>query len=199
MASVSVSALVKKSLTPLIALNGVGMAVGGIWLLFYNALGSMWPAVIALMVSPFVFPLLMFPAAFGAGIARVMEPVKPRLAKAMLVAGIGWLVLLFTSYVMLSFDLVSQLMMYQESLLPALIWAISVGVLPWAIIAAKDRDNIFMTGLVLMTEAVSIFVAWAAVFWSLRFWHAYWLFLALLATCVALQAAYEALFLDKKQ
>ncbi|HYD17376.1 MAG TPA: hypothetical protein VEF76_02725, partial [Patescibacteria group bacterium] len=94
----SFAGLVKKSLTPLIYLNLLVVVASGGWLVAQGFKGDVWPAIVALIFSPLILPLYLFPAAFFAGMMQVVSLAYPRLSKLMAFLSTFYLVAAFTCY-----------------------------------------------------------------------------------------------------
>lgn len=192
------STLVRKSLTPLIALNAISMAASGGYLLFQGVWVPLWPAVLMIFLSPVVFPLLMFPAAFFAGVMRVAGEHYSKTSRIMAILSGGWLITILTAYVMTILH-VTEPVLSGETLFPALIWSVSASVMPWAILALKDRDNVFFTGLVLMTQLSAIAAFLAAFSWALDYWQTFGLFWVLMVALVLIEMAVETISFRRRR
>ena len=191
----TLSGLVQKSLTPLIFINLAAMVMSGVWLLALGLLGGIWGVFLVLLVSPVIFPFLLIPAAMCAGIMRIFAVSKPVLAKVMEILSIVYLVTMLTLSVMGCFDLINDVLAIAPALIPAMIYGVTGALTPWLAFAAKDRENVFFTGLVFMTEAVAIFIMVAGAMMAWQYWTSVLLFWIILMTLVLLQILYERLFL----
>lgn len=199
--------IVKKSLDPLIYINFAGMVLGGLSLASFGFLNAVWPGFIGLLASPLAFPLLLVPAGFFSGVMVIVQKSHPRVETVMMVLSVAYLITVLTAYVMASFHLVGlevkdKIFMdgapVWQILAPAMIFAASAGVLPWLILAAKDRDNVFFTGLVFMTEVTALVVMAVGIWQQWDLWRAARIFWLVLALLMAIEAAYEKNSLPKK-
>lgn len=197
--AVSVSGLVKKSLTPLMVLCLLLMAVSGILVLVQGHWMVLWPPLLALMFAPVVFPILLFPAAFFSGVMQVAQTAYPKVARACMMLTFVWFVLVLSGYALGVFYVGHGVM--QEgaaTMLPMLVWTVAATILPWAVFATKDRDNILFTGLVLMLLVSSAVVVPLLAFGYLAFWTGYWALCGMMAVMLGVQALYEHFFITKK-
>jgi len=190
------SDIVRKSLTPLMVINIAAMVVSGVWLTAEGYIFAVWPAVLVFLFSPFIFPVLILPAGMCAGIMHLMREAKPKLSKVMEVLSVAWLVLAFTFYTMALFRMVAGPLGAGDAL-PAMVFGVTAAMAPWTVLAAKDRDNLFFTGLVWMAELTAISVMCCAVMIGWKFWFSALVFLGLLTGLVLVQALYEKIFLKK--
>jgi hypothetical protein len=191
------STIVKKSLTPLLVVNIAAMVASGVWLTAKGYILAVWPAVLALLFSPLIFPILILPAAMCAGIMQLMGQAKPLLGKVMAFMSVAYLVLAFTFYIMLLFRMMAGPLGYPADVIPAMVFGVTAALAPWTVLAAKDRENIFFTGLVLMAELTAVIVMCCAVPFGWKFWFSAFVFLGILTGMVLLQALYEKIFLKK--
>lgn len=191
------SAIVKKSLTPLMIVNIAAMVISGVWLTVNGFIFAVWPAVLALLFSPLIFPILILPAAMFAGIMQLMGQAKPVLGKVMAFLSIGYLVLAFTFYIMLLFRMMADPLGSPVNVIPAMVFGVTAALAPWTVLAAKDRDNLFFTGLVWMAELTAVIVMCCAVPFGWKFWFSAMVFLGIMAGMVLVQALYEKMFLKK--
>lgn len=197
--AVSISGLVKKSLTPLMVLCPLVMAVSGGFVLFQGHWMPLWPPLLALMFSPLVFPLVLFPAAFFSGVMQVAQTAYPKVSRVCMLLTFAWFVLVLSGYALGVYYIGHGLM--QEgavTMLPMLFWTVAVTILPWTIFATKDRDNILFTGLVLMLLVSSAVVVPLLAFGHLAFWAGYWALCGMMAVMLGIQALYEHFFITKK-
>lgn len=189
----TLSKLVQKSLSPLIYISLIGMVASGAWLVSLGMMFKIWIPVLILVFAPFILPALMIPAAFAAGIMRVVEQVYPRLSKAMGFLSIAYLVTLLSLYGAGVFYCVAGI----PALLPAAVFAVTGSTAPWFILAAKDRENVFFTGLVIMMTLTAIaLVGLILTVHVAAFWGQFFVFWYILGAMVMLQALYEKLFLE---
>lgn len=134
------------------------MVLSGSFIAYHNMLSAVWPAFLALVLSPLVFPFAMLPAGIFAGIMRVVEKSHPRTSKGMMAASVVYLAALFSAYAALAFMLApSDRGDVPDSVFA--VFAVAAAAAPWALFAARDRANLFFTGLVYMQIAASILTA----------------------------------------
>lgn len=189
----TLSRIVQKALTPLVYISLAVMIASGAWLVALGHIMAVWPPVLVLIFAPFVLPVLMIPAALSAGVMKIIAEVYPRASKIMGFLSLLYLVALLSLYAVAVFYCVTGL-----PLVPAALFAIAASVAPWAILAIKDRENVFFTGLVLMTAGAGAALVFLAPALGLRsFGGKYLAFFALLGGMVLLQALYEKIFLKK--
>ena len=189
----SLSKIVQKSLSPLIYTSLIGMVASGAWLVSLGMMTKIWIPVLILVFAPFILPVLLIPTAFSAGVMRVVEQVYPRFSKFMGFVSIAYLVTLLSFYGAGVFYCVAD----TPAVLPAAIFAVTGSTAPWIILAAKDCENVFFTGLVVMMMLTAIalvgliLTVHVAPFWGqlLVFWY-------ILGAMVMLQALFEKLFLE---
>jgi hypothetical protein len=190
-----VPAIVKKSLNPLITINGLLLMISGVWLLMSGEWVVIWMPLLGVFISPLVFPILMFPAGLFAGIMTMAERSgRTKTAKVMYFCSLGYLVLLLATYILLCFRLAAPVM-GGEKLLPAAVWAVTSGVIPWMIFATNDRDNIPFTILTIMAEKAAIITILAAIFIGMSLWTAFFVFCGVMAIFLCVQRAFEKKFL----
>lgn len=178
-------------------LNLGAMVVSGVWLTTQGYIFAVWPAVLVLLFSPFIFPILILPAAMCAGIMHLFGQAKPLLSRVMTVLSVGYLVLAFTFYSMLLFRMMAEPIATPANFIAAMVYGVAAALAPWTILAVKDRDNLFFIGLVIMAEVTSIIVMVAAVSLHWGFWVSAFAFWGILTGLVSLQALYERVFLKK--
>lgn len=160
---------------------------------------ALWPPLLALMFSPVVFPLVLFPAAFFSGVMQVAQTAYPKIARAAMLLTFIWFVLVLSGYALGVYYVGHGLMQAgAPTTIPMLVWTIAVTVLPWAVFATKDRDNILFTGLVLMLLASCAVVVPLLAFGMLAFWQGYGALCGLMAGMLSIQALYEHFFVAKK-
>jgi hypothetical protein len=190
------STVIRKSLTPLIYANLAAVVIAGGWLAAQGYVSHIWPAVIALIFSPLILPLYLFPAAFFAGMMQVVSLAYPRVSKFMALASTLYMVTAFALYCMGPIYLMYSLRCIES--FAAFFFGVSAGGAPFAILAAKDRDNLFFTGLVWMATICSVVVmTLVLVFISIAPWQNFWIFWGLMAAMVGAQALYEKIFMKK--
>lgn len=185
--------LVKKALDPFIWMGAAAMAASGLWLLLEGHWFSLWPAAMAFILSPILFPLLMIPAGFCAGVMLVTEKPFPRAARVFIALTFVWFVTLMAGYTFASFLLVHELAV-GDTLIPALVWALSASVTPWAFFATRDRGNVFFTGLVFMTALVGAVLLPLAALYGLSGKQLFWSLWLVLGALVSIEALYEKYF-----
>ena len=189
--------IVKKSLTPLLYINMAAMAFSGLMLAYWGYLGSAGPGFLALFMSPVVFPFLLLPAAIMTGVMRLVMNAKlpPIVEKALTVLSVMYLVSVLSGYTVMCFYF---LVGAWEG--PAAVYAVSSSVLPWLIFAAKDRENAFFTGLVIMLQVAAIILVLLNVAVRLDdFERKFWIIWGVMMTCVGIEALYEKISYDLKK
>ena len=185
-----IKSIVKKSLDPFIWFGGLCMAVSGIWLLY----GGQWHALalpgMAFVLSPFIFPLLMIPAGFCAGVMMVTEKQFPRASKIFAALTFVWFVTLMSGYPVVALLSTGDAIEAGYSR-PAILWALSAGITPWAFFSTRDRGNVFFTGLVYLSALAGavIFPLAAHQAWGVA--KIFWVYWLVLGAAVSLQALYE--------
>jgi len=191
------AALARKSLNPLMVLCLIAAAVSCVAVLMTGVWTPLWPAVLGIMLSPLVFPVLLIPAAFFSGVMRLVQAVYPTVARMCMLLTFVWFIGTFGFYTFFVMHMTLPLGAAEATRLPALVWAVATAVLPWAILASQDRDNILFTGMVLMMFASAVIVAPLVFFLIVPYWTGFWIFCGMMAAMLSLQALYEHLFLDK--
>ncbi len=190
------AALTRKALVPLIVVCLIAALGSAGMILFTGAWYPLWPPVLAVMLSPLVFPILLIPAGFFSGVMRVAQAVYPNVARICILLTFGWFISLLSFYAFLVMLLSQSLMLPGEvTRLPALVWTIAIAVLPWAIFATRDRENILFTGMVFMMLAAATISISLVFFLIVPFWAGYWICCGLMAVMLSLQALYEHFFI----
>ncbi|MDP2205727.1 MAG: hypothetical protein Q8K65_05415, partial [Alphaproteobacteria bacterium] len=188
--------LVKKSLNPFLGVGAVCMACSGVWLITAGHWYVLWTASLAFIFSALIFPLLMLPAGFCAGMMMATEKMNyPRASRIFQTLSFTWLVMLMAGYTTIIFAVAQGYIMMDSSIvLPAVIWSIAASVTPWAFFATRDRDSVFFTGLIYMTALVAavLFPLALAQGWAMM--TLFWLFCLVLGAAVGVQALYEKFF-----
>src|SRR5690606_19592088 len=95
--------------------------------------------------------------------------------RACMLLTFAWFVLMLSGYALGIYYVGHGLM--QEgavTMLPMLVWTVAATILPWAVFATKDRDNILFTGLVLMLLVSSAVVMPLLAFGHLALGAGYW-------------------------
>lgn len=187
------STLLRKSLTPLLAVNLTIMIGAGVLLVVRGYSFAVWQATLAFLASPFLLPIFVLPAAMAAGVMRLMEKAKPGFAKFLGLLSLAWLVALMTFYVVLIFRSVS-VTLDREPLL-TMVYGLGAAIAPWALMAIKDRDNLFFTGLVWMAQVTALALMFLAVRLEWKFWECVQFFGAVMAIMLMLQSLYEKMFM----
>lgn len=190
--------VIKTSLTPLIALSCLGMAAAGGVLVWSGHWRALWTCALVFFISPFIFPLLMIPAAFCGGLMRVFLTAQPLVARAMQALASGWLIFILAFWGAMVFDMAMPLTQDPALQWPALAWCVAGSVAPWAVFARGDRDNIFFTEIVLLFFLGCLAAAAALLQGPLRFWQAFWIAAIAMAAPMAAQAVIEETLLKKK-
>lgn len=188
--------IVKKSLNPFLGVGAVCMVCSGIWLITAGHWYVLWTASLAFIFSAIVFPLLMLPAGFCAGMMMATERMNyPRTSRIFQTLSFTWLVMLMAGYTTGIFTIAQGYIMMDTSIaLPAVIWSIAASVTPWAFFATRDRDSVFFTGLIYMTALVAAVLFPFALKQAWDMMTLFWLFCLVLGSMVGLQALYEKLF-----
>lgn len=189
------STVIRKSLSPLIYANLAAMVIAGGFLAAQGYISAIWPAIIALIFSPLILPLYLFPAAFFAGMMQVVSLAYPRVSKFMALVSTLYMVTAFALYCMGTIYLMTAVMGREPW--AAFFFGVTAGIAPFAILAAKDRDNLFFTGLVWMAKICSLVVMALVLLKNIAPWHGFWIFWGLMAAMVGAQALYEKIFLKK--
>lgn len=188
--------IVKRSLNPFIAAGAVLMLCSAIWMISAGHWYALWPAALAFILSAVLFPLLMIPAGFCAGVMMVTEKAYPVASRVFAVLSFVWFVTLLSGYTSLSFAIARSYILTDAAVaVPAVIWALAAAVTPWAFFATRDRDSVFFTGLVYMTALVGAFLFPLALAYTLTMAQVFWFYWLALGTLVGLQALYEQFLL----
>lgn len=192
MVSFSPAAFIKKCLTPLIVLGSIAMIISGVWILLLGHWVPLWPGIIGFLFSSLVFPLLMLPAGFFAGVMQVSAQIYPRVSRAAMLLTFVYFVMMLSGYAMVMFYVASGLITATvPTLWPALVWSVASTVTPWALFATKDRDNVLFTGLLFMLGLSCAIVFPLVPFYGLALGSAYWLLCLGIGTLLLIQAGYE--------
>lgn len=191
----AITEIVKKSLTPLIYVNIVVMAFGGLSLLWMTG-GYAWMGFLALFFSPVCFPILLLPAGILTGLMHLaLKSQTARLEKVLTVLSLCYLVSVLSAYTVLCFYF-----LVGAPQVPAAMYAVSSAVLPWAIFAAKDRDNVFFTGLVIMMQfSALVLVALNVALRLDDFEQKFWIIWGVMMFCVGVEALVERIAQDRKK
>lgn len=191
----TISAVVKAALWPLIVLGSLALLAGGGMFLAHDVWRPLWPGVMAFALSFLVFPVLLIPAAMFAGIMTAFAHSNKTLADVCGFLSLAWIVVVFSLCAAASFYLVEDFATTPLRL-AMLLWAVGGTVTPWAFFARKDRDNILFTGLVLMLLVGSLFAGWLHfVEIEMGFGRTFLAVAAVLSVMVLLQALYEKISL----
>ncbi|HEX2753755.1 MAG TPA: hypothetical protein VHP34_11750 [Alphaproteobacteria bacterium] len=190
------AALTRKALMPLIVICLIAAVGSAGMILFTGTWYPLWPPVLAIMLSPLIFPILLVPAAFFSGVMRVAQALYPNVARICILLTFGWFIGVLSLYAFMVMHLSQSLMVPGEATrLPALVWTIAIAVLPWAIFATRDRENILFTGMVFMMLVAATVSLSLVFFFIVPFWAGYWIFCGLMAVMLSLQALYEHFFI----
>ncbi len=194
MVSFSPAAFIKKCLTPLIVLGSIAMAISGVWVLLLGHWVPLWPGIVGFLFSLLVFPLLMLPAGFFAGVMQVSAQLYPRVSRVCMLLTFAYFVMMLSGYAIVLFYVASGLINADmPTVWPALIWSVAATVTPWALFATKDRDNVLFTGLLFMLTLSCVWVFPLVPFYGLSIGAAYWLLCVSMGAMLLLQAGYENL------
>ena len=120
------------------------MLVAAAWMVALGHWRSVWVGIVALPLSIPVFPFLIFPAAFFAGLISI---TRGRTSKVMQFLSMACLVAVLAAWTAASFTLMSSWFL-STAKIPALLFSVAAAVTPWAMFAAKDRGNVMFTLLV---------------------------------------------------
>lgn len=184
--------IVKKSLNPFIGIGAVCMVCSAVWLISSGYWYALWVATMGLLFYSVIYPTLMIPGAFCAGVMMATQKLYPRASKVFSVLAFVWFCTVLSGYTVLSFIFVQSYLIVDATVtVPIVIWAISAAVTPWAFFFARDRENVFFTGMIYMTALVAVIVIPLSLTYGLSGGQLFWLFWASLGTLVALQALYE--------
>lgn len=187
--------LVKKSLNPFIAAGIVCVVCSGFWLIGAGHWYALWPAVMAFVASPILFPLLMIPAGFCAGVMMATEKKYPYASRLFAALSFMWFVTLMAGYTAWSFAVVLPYIINDaEMLVPGVVWGIAAGLTPWALFATRDRETVFFTGLVYMAAVVAAVLFPLSLSYALGTMQIFWFYWLALGVMVGLQSLYEKLF-----
>jgi hypothetical protein len=163
-------------------------------------MGAVWPAVVGLLMSPIIFPLLMLPSALFAGFSVMFSKTRKNVERLLLVLSAVYLITLMAAYGMVGFLFVVGL--------PwpfAIGYGVCAGVAPWAILASKDRGNVFFTGLVLQMALAGVIYGLINVQLSstdtplVNPWHKFFVIWALMMTMAGIQLLCEKFFSKKPE
>jgi hypothetical protein len=196
MAGISISAIVQKSLRPLVWLCGVGMAIGGAGLVYAGFWYALSPALSVLLFAHILLPLLLTPANFCAGMARITGQSLPGFARFMSVCVFAYFALLMTGWVMLSLHAVRAMAPGDGSLPFVMIWSAASALFPWALFT--DRENVFFVGLLWMAAAAALAIfglLYAGIF---AFSEAFWAMYLLIAAMMGVEWICETYILPPK-
>lgn len=188
--------IVKKSLNPFLGVGAVCMLCSGVWLITAGHWYVLWTASLAFIFSAIVFPLLMLPAGFCAGMMMATEKMNyPRASRIFQVLSFTWLVMLMAGYTTGIFSIAQGYLIMDTSItVPVVIWSIAASVTPWAFFATRDRDSIFFSGLIYMTAAVAAVLFPLALVQGWDMVTLFWLFCLVLGAMVGVQAICEKIF-----
>lgn len=195
----TVTSFIQKTLTPLIYISCIGMFFIGGTMVWNGEMGAVWPAVVGLLMSPILFPILMLPSALFAGFSVMFSKSNKTAERVLLFLSGFYLITLMAAYAMVGFLFVIGL--------PwpfAIGYGVCAGVAPWAILAAKDRGNVFFTGLVLQMALAGVFYGLINVQLATmqtpitNAWHKFFVIWALMLLMAGLQLLCEKLFPPKK-
>lgn len=188
--------LVKQGLNPFIAAGIVSVVCSGFWLIGAGHWYALWPAAMAFVASAILFPIMMIPAGFCAGVMMVTEKKYPYVSRFFAALSFMWFVTLLAGYTTWSFGMVMPYIRGDaEVLVPGVVWGIAAGLTPWALFATRDRETVFFTGLVYMAALVAVVLFPLALVYMLDLFLVFWIYWLALGVMVGLQALYEKLFI----
>ena len=150
------SGLVPKTLLILLCLNGLAMAAGAGWLVMLNAWQVAWPGVFGVMVSPVLLPLLMLPGTIFIGLMSQPQLVDPKHKGLLMAAGGACFTGAMAGYAMILFMLAGAALQ-GDTLWPTGIYLAGAAMLPWVMLAMKDKGNAFYFSMLLILQ-VSVIV-----------------------------------------
>lgn len=185
--------ITKKLLDPLIWAGIAAMVVGGGWLVMEDQWRVLWAGGMGLVASRFIFPFLMIPAGFCAGVMMVTEKRWPVASRIFAALSVLWMVTLLVIYPVTSLTLVGDAL-EAGHVVPAIIWALAAGITPWAFFATRDRASVFFTGLVLMSTLVGAVLFPLAAEGNWRTSSLIYLYWLILAAMVGIEALFEKYF-----
>jgi len=195
-AGISISAIVQKSLRPFIWLCGLLMLAGGIGVVRAGFWFALSPALMVLVMAQLLLPLLLTPANFCAGMARITGQRLPGFARFMSVCVFAYFALLMTGWVMLSLHIVHSMAPSVEAYPFVMIWAAASALFPWVLFTG--RDSTFFIGLLWMTAAASG-VAFGLMYAGvLAFSEAFWVMYLLIAAMMGVEWICETYILPPK-
>lgn len=187
--------LTRKALTPLVAVCLTAALMSALVILQAGGWRLLWGPSLAIMLSRLVFPVVLLPVAFFSGVMQVANSHYPKVARVCLLIVFGWFISVLALYQFGLYHLGSGFMEEPtEWRVPVLVWTIAIAVLPWALFAMRDRDNILFTGMVLMMFVSALVILPAMAFYAVPFWTGYWMFCGLMAFMLSMQALYEHFF-----
>jgi len=188
--------LVKQGLNPFIAAGIVAVVCSGFWLIGAGHWYALWPAAMAFVASAILFPIMMIPAGFCAGVMMVTEKKYPYVSRFFAALSFMWFVTLLAGYTTWSFGMVMPYIRGDaEVLVPGVVWGIAAGLTPWALFATRDRETVFFTGLVYMAALVAVVLFPLSLVYMLDLFLVFWIYWLVLGVMVGLQALYEKLFI----
>lgn len=193
----AITDIVKKTLTPLLYINLVVMAFAGLTLVYWGYLGAAGPGFFGLFLSPIAFPFLLLPVAILTGMLRLSmkSEAHPVLDKALTVLSIAYIAAVLSAWTVLMFYF-----LVGAPEVPAAMYAVASSVLPWLIFAAKDRENVFFTGQVIMLQVSALVLVALNV--ALRLsdpLQKFGIIWAFMMVCAGVEALVENIMLDIKK
>lgn len=134
------SDIIRRSLPVLVTLSLGVMLAGGGWMTAEGAFSAAWPGFLGIIFYSLVFPYMLFPAALFSGMMQATVQSHPRMSSALGYMAIGYIILILSLYVAISFLIVGRP-------LPALVYAVGAAVAPWTLLALRDRNNLMFIGM----------------------------------------------------
>ncbi|MBI1214430.1 MAG: hypothetical protein GC185_01265 [Alphaproteobacteria bacterium] len=191
----TLTGFLRKTLTPLISLQLLVMTVSGIVLAWQGSIMYVMPFILALVMAPLVYPLLLWPAGVFANIMNVTSAALPRFSSFMLGVTVCYILALFTATAILTFYWISPAMQ-GDMFYVALVFGAVAAAAPWAAFALKDRQNVFFTALVLFLQiglAVMAVAGGIVLKWPLQapMWNNAFLLFGVMVALVVLQGWHE--------
>lgn len=154
----SLSDLIKKALTPLLAVQVLTMTVCGVVMLFDGSIMYVMPFFILLILSPIVYSILLAPAGIFANIMQATSRIFPRFSSVMMGVTLCYILAALTATAAVTFAWIVPAM-HGKMFVIGLIFGVVAAPAPWAVFALKDRDTVLFTALVLFMQAGMVVMA----------------------------------------
>ena len=188
--TLSFRALIETSLNPLIFTSVAAVVVSSIFVVDIAGWNGLYLPILLSIGGGFVFPILLFPAAFFSGVMQTTETAFPKVSKTFAVLSLGYIAAFMAAVT--AFIIQSHAMMFTgpHALLIAG-WSLAAAVMPWAVFALRDRKNLLFTMMVWMLLAAVCISFVALKGRVMDFWPVFWTVFAGLSVMLALQGAAE--------